>query len=232
MNIVLHMTNCYPNHLNPHETRSIKELYDACDQYVKLEIWYVQVRNECILFRICLSEYSKNEQFTILATKIQVWGLQKILMFLLLVMPSISSVKIWWDVIYVCIAYQPLSFTRRIQTMFGETIVIAELLSTYSNNYFFPIRSKAAKRFVNIFDLGLPAIALYRALMCDIVRFVVHEDCPKHIFTNAVSPDIFFREIRSQANTKIFLMNASWTNNNHPFLVVKEFKSDEKALLR
>ena len=223
MDKILHITNWYPNRWNQNEAGFIKEHFDACKKYVEQELWHVQVRNEGALFRLYLGDYSENEHYIVLDTRVRIWRLQEILTFLLLVILRVKLGKKWWDVADVHIAYPLLRFTKIFRYLFGRSVVITEHWSAYRNNFFLPYMNKAAKRIAKIFSYEIPVIAVSRALMGDIVQFAGHDNFPQHIIPNVVDPATFYPEIHARNNALIFLMVASWAPIKRPFLVMKAF---------
>lgn len=223
MNKVLHITNWYPNKWNPNEAVFIKEHFDACNNYVEQDLWHIQVRNEGSYFRYYSGDYSKSEHYIVVDTKIKIHRLQEIVTLLLLIVLRIKLGKRCWDVTNVHIAYPLLRFTRTFQYLFGKSIVITEHWSAFRNNFFLPRNSKAAKRIANIFSFGLPLIAVSKALVADIVRFVGHDNFLKYIIPNVVNPDIFYPERHTRRNSPIFLMVAAWNPIKRPLLAMKAF---------
>ena len=223
MNKVLHITNWYPNKWNPHEAGFIKEHFKACENYAKQELWHIQIRNDGHYFSFFSGDYSENEHYLILDTKIQVYRFQEILTLLLLIVLRMRLRKKWWDVTNVHIAYPLLRFTRIFKYMFGSLIIITEHWSAFRNSFFLPNKSKAARRIANIFSYNLPLIAVSKALMSDIVNFSGYKDFPKYIIPNVVDPDIFHPGETELDNVPVFLMVASWTPIKRPFLAMEAF---------
>lgn len=221
---ILHIANWYPNQWNPNETPFIKEHFDACANHVDQQLWHVQVRNEGALFRICKGDYSANEHFLILDTRIRLWRLKEILTFLLLVSVRIKLGVRSWDMVNVHIAYPLLRFPRFFRYLFGHRVIITEHWTAYHGNFYLAEGSKAKRRIQNIFSHGMPVVTVSRDLMDDIIRFSGNNNFSQYIVPNVVNPTLFHPNDKPQSNNKqVFLMVATWANHKRPLLAMAAF---------
>ena len=223
-NSILHITNWYPNSLNPREALFIKEQFDSCDSLVDQQLWHVQVRHEDALFKIHHGTYSTNEYYLILSTKIQQWRIVEFLTLFLLVLLRVKLGRCRWDILNVHIAYPLLRFPKIFQRLFGKQTVITEHWSAYHRNFSLPDGSKAKQRMQRMFHHGIPVIAVSQALMKDIVHFAGTDCFPQYIVPNVVNPEIFYHRKKDRNLDKpIFLMIANWAPIKRPLLVMRAF---------
>jgi len=227
---VLHITNWYPNKWNPLEGLFIKEHFEALSFYADCELWHVQVRNEGAFFKIQSGDYSNNEHYLILNTRVQSWFLIERFYLLLLFILRLKIKISRFQLVNFHIAYPLLRFTDRVSKIFKKKIIITEHWSAYRKGFNLPAGNKARKRIESIFYHHLPVITVSQALMNDIKTFSGAGDFSQFIVPNVVDIHLFHpsEETKEQGAKARFLMVADWAPIKRPFLVLEAFKQLRK----
>jgi glycosyltransferase involved in cell wall biosynthesis len=223
---VLHITNWYPNKWNPLEGVFIREHFEALSLYADCELWHVQVRNEGAFFKIESGNYSGNEHYLILNTRVQSWFFIERLHFLLLFILRWKIKVRQFQVINFHVAYPLLRFTKIVQRIFKKKIIITDHWSAYRKGFNLPAGNKARKRIESIFHHQIPVITVSRALMNDIKTFAGVSDFPQFVVPNVVDVNFFYpaERIKVQEAKTRFLMVAEWAPIKRPFLVLEAFR--------
>ena len=221
---VLHITNWYPNHSNPHETPFIKAHFDALEGRIQQELWHVQVRNVEESTRLSFGSTGNREHFLLFAFRTNRWRVIELLTLVLLIVVRLRLGRRWWDVVNIHIAYPLLRFPRFFRFLFGRQVVITEHWSAYHNGFQLPKGSQARKRIEQIFHHKIPLVTVSNALMKDIVSFGGPFPFCRYVVPNVVDGSLFQYLPRQRNDSEtIFLMVGSWAPIKQPLLAMKAF---------
>ncbi|MBS1491596.1 MAG: glycosyltransferase [Bacteroidetes bacterium] len=215
---VLHITNWYPNPVDPVDAQFIKDQIDALHLYAHSDVMHIQVREG--RFRWLSYQHSDRERGWILFTPFQSWFLKEIIISFLLFYFLIKNRRKRYDVINFHIAYPLLTYFHLFSKAVKNPVVVTEHWSAYRTNFG---SKKELKRIKRIFQYQKNIITVSKSLSRDIATFSGCQDLKFSILPNVLSEA--FQELPTaeiQKNKDIhFFMVSCWQPPKQPLVILK-----------
>jgi L-malate glycosyltransferase len=214
---VLHITNWYPNKINPNEAPWIKSQIESLDSFFENTVIHIE------LFHTGKFKFSNSKDLGVRQYLIELpfisWFVYEWIYFLVLFYVLILARKRGkYDIINFHIAYPMLSYWHWIKRWVKNPVVISEHWSAYHFNFGV---SKPLPRIQRIFRQNISVITVSEALSDDIKRFSA-EDFPSYVVPNVVDDSIFY-SLENGVRENFYFMVSNWKSPKTPLLVMKCF---------
>lgn len=221
---VLHITNWYPNAIQPGETPFIRRHIEALGPHCHNEVWHIEVRQTDE--RKVLREGPAADRTYIRTSPVKRWYLiEWMTTLMVLYMWSTRDRSKPVDIVNFHVAYPLLTHHWLLRLFIRRPFVITEHWTAY--HFSFNTHSKGLDRIRRIFHKGIPLICVSRTLAGDIARFAGREHLPLAIVDNVVDGGIFHPVERIAPETGRFFGIASWRAIKRSDVMIKAI-----ALLR
>jgi L-malate glycosyltransferase len=214
---VLHITNWYPNKINPNEAPWIKSQIESLDSFVENKVIHIE------LFHTGKFKFSNSKDLGVRQYLIELpfisWFVYEWIYFLVLFYVLILARKREkYDIINFHIAYPMLSYWQLIKRFVKTPIVITEHWSAY--HFHFGV-NKPLPRIQKIFKQNISVITVSEALAKDIKMFSGAE-FPSYVVPNVVDESIFY-PVSSESKENFYFMVSNWKSPKTPLLVMECF---------
>ena len=184
---VLHVANWYPNPWDDVEGNFVKAQFDLFRQVTAARLVHVQVRQEGRAWlRMRCVELGDGATGHYLLTRFRRPRVQEFLTTALLLLVLVRMRAWRFDLLHFHIAWPLLAHAHLWRRLFRRPAVISEHWSAYHDGFYLPEGSPAHRRMQRPFRLGMPVIAVSRALLDDIRNFVRPSPVQGYVIPNVV----------------------------------------------
>ncbi|MBX2977779.1 MAG: glycosyltransferase [Flavobacteriales bacterium] len=185
---VLHITNWYPNVIQPGETPFIRRHIEALAPHCENEVWHVEVRQAGE--RRTLKHGPAADRTFIRISPLERW-------YLIEWLSTLMVLWMWWtrdrskryDIVNFHVAYPLLTHQGLLRFFIRKPFVITEHWTAY--HFQFNTAAKGLDRIRRIFHKGTPLICVSNTLAGDIAAFAKLDRLPVAIIDNVVDSAIF-----------------------------------------
>lgn len=219
---VLHITNWYPNPIDPVDAQFIKDQIDALHPFAFSSVMHIQVKEGSVKW--LSGQMSEREKYWILVAPVKSWFVKEILTAFLLFIFLLTRRRNQFDVINFHIAYPLLTYFHLFRSLVNFPVVINEHWSAYRNNFG---AKRELRRIKRIFLHEKNLVTVSRSLANDIVAFSGCADLRISVLPNVLS-HTFIQEYNSDEETKdsnnLFMVGC-WQPPKQPLVILKAIAS-------
>ena len=214
---VLHITNWYPDKINPFKAMWIKKHVEALNLFCDNDVYHVEIKSGCL--KLWLNHFSKNEKSIRLLIPFKKWFYIEIFTTFLLIYVLIFKVRLKsYDIINFHIAYPLCTYLHLLKHFIKQPIIITEHWSAYHFNFNVQKLSKL-KRIKTIFTNYIPFITVSESLKNDLNIFSNKKNII-HVIPNVVDINSF-KYLNIDKTPNSLFMISYWKWPKLPLIAIK-----------
>ena len=214
---VLHITNWYPDKINPFKAMWIMKHVDALKLFCDNDVYHIEVRSGCLKFWV--NSISKNVKSIGMFIPFKEWFFIEIFTTIILIYVLTIKARLKsYDIINFHIAYPLCTYLHILKYFIKKPIIITEHWSAYHFNFNVNKLSKL-NRIKSIFTNYIPFITVSESLKNDLNIFSNNKNII-HVIPNVVDINTF-KYLNIDKTPNSFFMISYWKWPKFPLIAIK-----------